>query len=358
MKRLLSGWSTAGLLAVACGLALGDVSAQETWLAHDLNRPRPPILAPPPAQLPVPAPADAVVLFDGGDLSRWRSADGGPAKWIVAEGVMQSVPNSGYLHTAEAFGDVQLHLEWAAPVPAQGRSQGRGNSGVFLMGKYEVQVLDSFDNETYADGQCGAVYGQYPPLVNACRAPGEWQSYDIVFRRPRFAADGQLVGPARLTVIHNGLVVQDGVELFGPTAWLQHLPYSPHAERLPLALQDHGNPVRFRNIWLRELPDLGPTHLAEAAEAPYPASPEELARLTGDYGSPLGKLGQIVLEAGQLRLKMETGQVIDLVPRSANEVALLHTAARLVFNLPESGPAQGFLMHLAGDRYPIQRRGE
>ena len=158
-----------------------------------MSRPRPVVVQPPAQALPVPAPPDAVVLFDGKSLAEWRSADGGPAKWVVKDGAIESVPGSGYLFSARGFGDVQLHVEWAAPVPAKGTSQGRGNSGVFLMGLYEVQVLDSYQNDTYPDGQAAAIYGQYPPLVNACRPPGEWQTYDIVFRRPRFRPDGALV---------------------------------------------------------------------------------------------------------------------------------------------------------------------
>ncbi|PYQ19298.1 MAG: hypothetical protein DMF79_12915, partial [Acidobacteria bacterium] len=182
------------------------------WKAHDMARPRPPVVAPARQALPVPAPPDALVLFDGTSLAEWRSADGGPAKWVIKEGAIESVPGSGYLYSARAFGDVQLHVEWAAPVPAKGDGQGRGNSGVFLMGLYEVQVLDSYQNDTYPDGQAAAIYGQYPPLVNACRPPGEWQTYDILFRRPRFRPDGSLAQAARVTVLHNGILVQDGVE--------------------------------------------------------------------------------------------------------------------------------------------------
>ena len=160
-------------LPFACGqLSTG-------WKAHDWDRERPAVVAPGPTNLPLSAPSDAVILFNGRNLDEWRSADGGPAKWIVKEDVMESVPGSGYIFSAKSFGDVQLHVEWAAPEKVQGKSQGRGNSGVFLQGLFEVQVLDSFDNKTYADGQAGAVYGQYPPLVNASRKPGEWQSYDI-----------------------------------------------------------------------------------------------------------------------------------------------------------------------------------
>jgi hypothetical protein len=163
------------------------------------------------------------------------------------------VRGAGTIATAEAFGDVQLHVEWAAPSPPSGDGQNRGNSGVFLMGRYEVQVLDSYRNTTYPDGQAAALYGQYPPLVNASRPPGEWQTYDIVFRRPRFDANGKLLSKARVTVFHNGVLVQDAVELTGPTAHHARPAYSAHPDRLPILLQDHGDPVRYRNIWLRNL---------------------------------------------------------------------------------------------------------
>ena len=166
---------------------------------------------------------------------------------------MEMVKKTGAIRTKKKFGSCQLHVEWASPEEVTGDSQGRGNSGVFLMEFYEVQVLDNYRNITYADGMAAAVYGQYPPLVNACRPPGEWQTYDIVFHRPRFDADGGLLRPAFMTVFHNGILVQDRVELTGPTAWKQRPPYKAHADRLPISLQDHGNPVRFRNIWIREL---------------------------------------------------------------------------------------------------------
>ena len=204
---------------------------------------------------PAPPPADATVLFDGKSLANWRSSDSthGPAKWKVADGYMEVVAGSGAIETRDAFGDCQLHIEWRAPTPPKGESQERGNSGVFLMGMYEVQVLDSYDNVTYADGQAAAVYGQYPPLVNASRPPGEWQSYDIVWHRPRFDAQGRLERPARITVFFNGLLAQDNVILTGPTAHQHRPPYHAHPDALPLGLQDHGNPVRFRNIWIRNL---------------------------------------------------------------------------------------------------------
>jgi 3-keto-disaccharide hydrolase len=229
---------------------------QTTWKIHDPNRPLPAVIDPGTSSTqdsPGRPPSDAVVLFDGKDLSHWSHKDGSAAKWKVENGYAEVAAKTGYIYTREGFGDCQLHVEFAEPVPPKGESQERGNSGVFLMGLYEIQVLDSYENKTYADGQASAVYGQYPPLVNAARPPGQWQSYDILFHGPRFDKDGKLTRPARVTVLHNGVLVQDNVELSGPTAHGQRPPYKSHAEKLPLGLQDHGNPVRYRNIWIREL---------------------------------------------------------------------------------------------------------
>ena len=240
----------ANILLSALALALvPPVMAQPAprWEVHDPLRPRPPVVE------ARGVPSDAIVLFDGKDLSAWRSAQGSPARWRVRGGFMEVVPQSGDIETARRFGDVQLHIEWATPAEVTGDGQGRGNSGVFLMGLYEVQILDSYRNPTYADGQAGALYGQHPPLVNASRPPGEWQTYDIVFRRPRFDSAGALIAPARVTVVHNGVLVQNHAELFGATAHQRRASYEPHPDRLPIRLQDHGNRTRFRNIWLREL---------------------------------------------------------------------------------------------------------
>ena len=227
------------------------------WLDHDRARPLPPVVNPGMASTPDQAgqpPSDAVVLFDGKDLSQWAGMDGHQTKWIVRDGYMECVKGSGYIRTVQNFGDCQLHVEWATPNPAHGEGQGRGNSGVFLgRDRYEVQVLDSYGNKTYSDGSAGAVYGQYPPLVNACRPPGEWQAYDILYTAPRFEDDGKLRSPARLTVFHNGVLIQNDVELTGPTSWIDRAPYAPHPEKQPIAFQDHGNPVRYRNVWVREL---------------------------------------------------------------------------------------------------------
>jgi hypothetical protein len=217
---------------------------------HDPARPHPKVIAPPPPGPLAAPPKDAIVLFDGRDLAAF-TGKGGKAQWKVADGCME-VNGTGDISTARAFGDCQLHLEWMAPAEVKGSSQARGNSGVFLMGRYEVQILDSYDNVTYADGQAAALYGQFPPLVNACRKPGEWQTYDIVFRAPAFA-DGGLVAPASVTVFHNGVLVHLDQQLLGPTAHRSLPRWEPHDPKAPIRLQDHGDPVRFRNVWVREL---------------------------------------------------------------------------------------------------------
>ncbi|MEO6596345.1 MAG: DUF1080 domain-containing protein [Planctomycetota bacterium] len=255
----------AWLLSAACGPneLPQDASPQEPgyrdtpklpngWRVHDAARPRPPVVDPGPAPTARDAvPADAIVLFDGRNLDAFRGP-AGDAKWVIADGVMQ-INGTGDITSKAEFGDCQLHVEWASPKPAKGDSQGRGNSGIFFFGRYEVQVLDSFDNPTYADGQAAALYGQVPPMVNACRPPGEWQSYDIVFIAPRFGADGKLTTPARVTVFHNGVLVHLDQELLGGTAHKALPRYEAHGEKGPLRLQDHGDPVRFRNLWVRPL---------------------------------------------------------------------------------------------------------
>ena len=241
------------LVGAACAVFAAAAAAQESWPVHDPNRPQPPVVTPGPAGPPAAPPSDAVVLFDGRDLSAWRDAKGGPAGWKVENGYMEVAAKAGSIKTARGFGDCQLHVEWMAPTPPSGEGQGRGNSGVFLMDTYEVQILDCYGNQTYADGMTAALYGQHPPLVNACRKPGEWQTFDIVFHRPRFGKNGTLESPARMTVFHNGILVHEAAELTGPTAHKARPPYAAHADRLPVSLQDHGNPTRFRAIWLREL---------------------------------------------------------------------------------------------------------
>ena len=226
-----------------------------SYHVHDGNRAQPRIVTPGTASTQDCAgavPSDAVVLFDGTSLADWTDRDGGEARWEVKSGYMEVAPGTGNISTREHFGDCQLHVEWAEPTVIKGESQGRGNSGVFLMGLYEIQVLDCYDNPTYADGTTGAIYGQYPPLVNACRKPGEWQTYEIIWVAPRFAGEA-LVSPARVTVLQNGLVIHHDQELQGPTQHRTLAEYKPQPETGPLTLQDHGDLVRFRNIWYRPL---------------------------------------------------------------------------------------------------------
>jgi hypothetical protein len=228
------------------------------YRVHDPARPHPAVVT--PAAQPGGAPSDAILLFDGKDLSHWTSAKldpvrpvagSEPAGWKVENGYVE-VAGRGDIATKEKFGDIQLHVEWAAPAEVRGNSQGRGNSGIFLQGRYEVQVLDAFQNPTYADGQAGAIYGQWPPLVNPARKPGEWQSYDIVFEAPRLAGE-QLVKPAYLTVFLNGVVLHNRKEVMGPTVHRALAKYVAQPSEDSLMLQNHGNPVRYRNIWVRRL---------------------------------------------------------------------------------------------------------
>jgi len=222
------------------------------WRVHDINRPRPRVITAPPENRP---PSDAIVLFDGKDLSQWlssRDSKTGPPGWKVENGYMEVVRDTGHLVTRQKFGDVQLHIEWAAPAVPHSSSQERGNSGVIFMEHYEIQVLDSFQNITYADGQAGAIYNHIPPLVNVSRRPGEWQSYDIVFEAPSFQG-GKLVRPAFFTVFHNGVLLHNRQRVLGPMKHKELPPYTPHAAEERFMLQNHGDPVRFRNIWIRRL---------------------------------------------------------------------------------------------------------
>lgn len=237
------------------GLGHAQDRSPENWEVHDLERAQPVIVNTGKGlESSIEPPSDAIVLFDGISLSEWVSQkDQSAPKWKVENGYFEVVPGTGAIETRAGFGDVQLHVEWASPNPPRGEGQDNGNSGVFLMGMYEVQVLNSYENKTYPDGQASAIYGQYPPLVNATRPPGEWQTYDIVFHRPHFDDAGNLEQPATLTVFHNGVLVQDHSVLTGPSGHHARPPYKAHADRLPISLQDHSHPVRFRNIWLREL---------------------------------------------------------------------------------------------------------
>jgi len=275
---------------------LSRAQPDPNWLDHDRSRPLPVVItpaAPSTQEKAGTAPSDATVLFDGKDLSQWASMDGTPTKWITRDGYMECVQGSGYIRTLQNFGDCQLHIEWATPTPAHGEGQGRGNSGVFFgLDRYEVQVLDSFQNTTYADGSAGAIYGQYPPLVNASLPAGQWQIYDIIYTAPRFGDLDDLRSPARLTAFHNGVLIQNNVQLTGPTSWLERAPYRSHPEKQPLSLQDHGHPVRFRNIWVRELGKHGKKEFTLANSL--------LQSYAGNYEREPGEFIVVTLEDGQL----------------------------------------------------------
>jgi len=229
-----------------------DSRDPKNWEIHDKNRPMAPVVEPGPYQGPTPAPSDAIVLFDGSNFDHWNHS-----KWkITDDKAMKVVPKAGDLLTKKHFGDCQLHIEWSADPDSPGSAQHRSNSGVFFMGTYEVQILDTYKNEnkTYADGQAGSIYGQYPPLVNPGRPAGQWNVYDIVFRRPHFNDKGECTQPARITVFFNGVLVQDNEPLVGPTSHKKRAPYKKHGDKGPLRLQDHkDDPIRFRNVWIREL---------------------------------------------------------------------------------------------------------
>ena len=249
------------LTATASGQQKAPIGYDDTpmqpngkWRVHDGTRPYPNVVTPAAGDTPAAPPSDAIVLLGAADdLSAWQMNDGSAATWAMKGGVLST--GKGMLRTKQQFTDVQLHVEFATPSEVKGDSQGRGNSGVFLLGYFEIQVLDSFRNITYSDGQAASMYGQYPPLVNAARAPGEWQTYDIIFTAPRFAADGTLEKSAIVTVLHNGVVVHHATPFWGPTRHREVRPYTREMASGPIALQDHGNPVRYRNIWVRSLKD-------------------------------------------------------------------------------------------------------
>jgi len=249
------------LLGVVLLSGVSAYAAKEKFSVHDKERPHPPVIQSSPYGQP---PSDAIALFNGKDLSKWRSdRGGGEVKWtIVDDDYMVVPPKGGSIHTEQVFGSCQLHIEWKTPegVPAKVTDQSRSNSGVFFMGRYEVQVLDSYTdddyktNHTYADGQAAAIYGSHPPMVNACRKPGEWQTYDIAFVKPLFDSNGNCIRKARITVFHNGVCVHNNLDIEGTTSHKVKAAYTPHGDG-PIGLQDHGSPLAFRNIWIRPLPE-------------------------------------------------------------------------------------------------------
>ena len=315
------------------------------------SRPAPQFVTPAPLEQPTGAPSDAVVLFDGTDLSKWEKENGEPAGWKVENGYMEVTPRGGTIKTKQGFGDCQLHIEWFV-VPKEGVSgQNYGNSGVILMGEYEIQVLNSYDNKTYVDGQAGAVYAQYPPLVNASRPVGHWQSYDIIFRRPHFDSYGNLQKPAQITVLHNGVLVQDYVEPSGPTEWQERPPYAAHADKLPLMLQDHSQPVRFRNIWIRELEPY--EKLAESTQSPVleeiEMDEQTLEKYVGEYGTGSRAQMTVKKEGNQLLFYRDATHAFPIFPRSETTFFSKMVDVTIEFSLDEKGLPDGLVYILAGE---------
>ena len=239
-------------ILISSGACAQEQNEDREWKPEDteLYEPVPPKISTEPSFLP--PPSDAIILFEGTDLSAWESAEGGPAEWKVEEGAFTVVPGTGSIVSKRDFDDIQLYLEWRSPEVIEGEGQGRGNSGVLIQRRYEVQVLDAYNNETYVNGMAGSVYKQHIPLVNPAVPPGEWQTYNIIFEAPEFDEDGNLLEPAYVTVFWNGVPVQVRSEIEGPTRYIGLPEYSAHGDD-GIQLQDHSNPVSYRNIWVREL---------------------------------------------------------------------------------------------------------
>ena len=269
MTRLaVSAAAIAGLALLGCSAVAQDRPGYTDtpmlpggeWHVHDPDRPYPEVVT--PGAQPGDAPSDAIVLFDGTSLAAFEPQE---TPWPIVDGAMTATPpasgeGGNGLTTRDSFGDVQLHLEFRSPNPPEKSSQDRGNSGIYFMERYEIQILDGYQNPTYADGTVGAIYAWKPPLVNVARPPGEWQSYDIVFERPHFAEDGSLESPAYITAFLNGVLVQNRQAFLGPTVWRDVAKYEPHGDTAPIHIQDHNSPVSFRNIWLRRLPEAAASH--------------------------------------------------------------------------------------------------
>ena len=337
--------------------AADAVPQASAWRQHDVTRPVPPRVE--PAATHAAPPADATVLIPAepsgpGALSAWEAPDGSPAPWRVEGGAVVVAPGSGPIQTRASFGDLQLHVEWRAADEPEKTSQNRSNSGVFFLdGRYEVQILDTYDNATYPDGMAGAIYGQFPPLANALRPSDEWQAYDVFFRGPRFDDAGGVAEPARLTVLVNGVLVQNNEILPGMTIWLQSLPYAPHPRTGTIQLQDHGSPVQFRNLWVRETPDRPAPPARYAQFDAVDLSDDQLDRLVGTYDRE-NEGGQFVVERteGGLAMSMPWRPgVLRMIPTSPTTFELAHTAGRLTFALDGAGGPTGLTFEMGGGTY-------
>ena len=324
------------------------------WRQHDIDRPQPPRVEPAAPALPVAPPSGAVVLIgpDGSGAEQWETDAGGPIPWEARDGALVVTPGTGQIRTKESFGDVHLHVEWMPADEPDKTGQNRSNSGVFLVdGRYEVQVLDVWDNRTYADGRAGAVYGQFPPLADASRPPGQWQSFDVAFRMPRFDASGALLEEARMTVFHNGVLVQNNEALPGTTIWLESLPYAAHGPGR-IALQDHGSPVRFRNLWVQRLPERPGPPAGYAELAAVALTDAQRDRLVGRYARDEG--GTFVIErlGDGLGLSMPWRPgVLRLVPLSPTTLQLANTAGRFRVTLGDGGEVARLAFDMGGATY-------
>lgn len=333
-------------MPLAFGSAILHAQLETGWKAHDLRRPAPAVVTPASEDRHGGPPSDAIILFDGTDLKAWRDNNDGDADWEIQDGVLVAKPKAGYIFTRENFGDCQLHVEWAIPDPPKQKGQSRGNSGVFLMGVFEVQVLDSFNNHSYADGGAGAVYGQHPPLVNASRKPRQWQTYDIIFNAPKFDGQGKLTDKAQLTLLHNGVLVQHNSQIMGPTNWIRHGWYKKNVTQGPIALQDHDSPVKFRNIWVRRIEPREP-----ANDSLYPVSDFELSdsqrkELAGNYRAfrIAEKNDRLYCHFVNVRLTM--------LPISEDEFVFEKAAGKLTIERNEQGDVTGatLLLDAGGKR--------
>lgn len=349
-------------LAVAVMTATGASSPQlygqlETgWKVHDKKRPAPKVVTPSEGASLAQPPSDAVVLFDGKNFDSWT---GGVDKWKIVDGVMESVDKAGPVLTKEEFGDCQLHVEFASPAEVKGNGQRRGNSGVFLMNTFELQILDSYENPTHADAGAAAIYGQYPPLVNASRGPGKWQSLDIVFRAPRFGKNDKLKKRARMTVLHNGVLVHDDSQILGPTGWIRHRSYTKGKTKGPIRLQDHGSPVRYRNIWIRRLETQRPKPETAYPTAALDLSPEQKKRLIGSYQSPDRKEFHVFEKGEDIFCKLYRVKM-KMVPLSESEFAFEKCAGKITFQIDKSGQVNSakLLLAAAGERTGKKKKSD
>jgi hypothetical protein len=332
-------------------VASSGLAQDHYWKIHDVSRPKPPVVTPgnPGTQTQAGnAPSDAIVLFGGKDLSGWVKTDGEPATWKVENGYMEVSKDGGTIRTRQGFGDCQLHVEWSIPASMEAKGQGGGNSGVYLMGLYEVQVLNSYQNVTYADGQAGALYGQFPPAVNSSLPPGQWQTYDIIFHRPHFDKNGGLLQPAYITVLHNGVLIHNHVALSGPTEWQEQPPYKAHPDKLPIMLQDHGDPVRFRNIWIRDL-EPGPqtTELV--------LTENQRKKYLGKYEVDPGFYFVIADENGQFSFYIREVFKYNIFPESETKFFSKKVDAQIDFETGAGGEITGLVLHMGGGNYAAKK---